>query len=1101
MDNTKANSTRSYSGNYSKSKESLSESNQNSYSEFSKNNSNRVVSGKNNLSYQAISHTKDSSVVSSDSNTNLDFPESIEVHATTNDLTSPAKDNSGPPKAPTNLLTPPKIPLYYPRSDSNRKSSRDKVCNSDRRVSVSSLANKKNYSTRHFNKKHSCSTISSEAKQKDKVDATEGRRSTSRKNSSKKSDKDSATSLESDKKIEISEKGLEDEETKINVFEPELTEQKLEHENHIRTEQPKLPSIVICDKNSEKQLKVSQDFSRSDVSIDEEEILKNSSFKRVDCKSTGHIEFSTKQGTLRDDTISNQSKNDFGADNDLLQESKIIDEKIQEREKELNLLDQKILTKMEEANKLEETFNQKVSRYDEEYNNKVETTTSELTNLKQHTNFIDVEIKKSNHQLSEKQEELKLQEHSVLVQNQQVDSTGSYLNTKNIEAVQKTVELDKLNEDCKELSSKINGLTQSVEKMKSLKIKEKMQLIINKLELNLLFPTINALIKNKVLCQKDEAIDRKYAEMETIQKLTDENISNKAKIENLHRSIDNNKKAHDFMKKDFGAKIVNLLDEKKKLKKSKEELYSSKLSMQQQPIEENELTVPKGLKKSESTSSMLSNSNKVEDWIKVRIFSMWVRVANERIKIHQNKKAKQAIETLKKLAAEKSKNKIVEQNSLIINASMFAHIMGRLFKKANQTNYRYSFELTQSYSMRKNGVPPNLLLQSAFSTDGLQQDLPEANSTGYQMNTPPYEKFYEDRQNDSGIQEKHESQDYEIRQEAINFIVDASKTDIEKSQKIPDLSVSDKESVVIDSICYDKESETKSKLKSYSSQVNLSVKSQKSFKSGNNHKSTQNLLPNVTLLKKDSSKLFVSHHGDNISEVQGSNIDYIQEKNDSESNVDCKSKSYKSRSNFEKSIFTKTCTAADRNIELTNKENLAKEEICIINNSDSTSMDSIANDDPQDTDNIKKEEFYANLESELNQRVKQDQQMDSELIDEETKVNNALKEEEEKYNAREETPGFLGGIFNRITGLFSCKREVPEKLTFIKEDSEKSESERSDSERSDSARSDTERSNSERSETEKSISVNQSSEYETESRAQSEFDSVAPTESQKSTYM
>jgi len=48
------------------------------------------------------------------------------------------------------------------------------------------------------------------------------------------------------------------------------------------------------------------------------------------------------------------------------------------------------------------------------------------------------------------------------------------LNTKNIEAVQKTVELDKLNEDCKELSSKINGLTQSVEKMKSLKIKEKM---------------------------------------------------------------------------------------------------------------------------------------------------------------------------------------------------------------------------------------------------------------------------------------------------------------------------------------------------------------------------------------------------------------------------------------------------------------------------------------------------------------------------------------------------------------------------------------------------------------------------------------------------
>jgi len=52
---------------------------------------------------------------------------------------------------------------------------------------------------------------------------------------------------------------------------------------------------------------------------------------------------------------------------------------------------------MEEANKLEETFNQKVSRYDEEYNNKVETTTSELTNLKQHTDFIDVEIKKSNH--------------------------------------------------------------------------------------------------------------------------------------------------------------------------------------------------------------------------------------------------------------------------------------------------------------------------------------------------------------------------------------------------------------------------------------------------------------------------------------------------------------------------------------------------------------------------------------------------------------------------------------------------------------------------------------------------------------------------------
>ena len=53
--------------------------------------------------------------------------------------------------------------------------------------------------------------------------------------------------------------------------------------------------------------------------------------------------------------------------------------------------------------------------------------------------------------------------------------------------------------------------------------------------------------------------------------------------------------------------------------------------------------------------------------------------------------------------------------------------------------------------------------------------------------------------------------------------------------------------------------------------------------------------------------------------------------------------------------------------------------------------------------------------------------MDSELIDEETKINNELKEEVEKYDNREENPGFIGGIFNRITGLFSCKKEMPEK--------------------------------------------------------------------------
>ena len=169
------------------------------------------------------------------------------------------------------------------------------------------------------------------------------------------------------------------------------------------------------------------------------------------------------------------------------------------------------------------------------------------------------------------------------------------MTNKNKEAVQKTVQLNNLNSDCKDLSSKIGDLTQQVDKMKILNMKQKLLFMVNKVELNLLFPIINKLLKNKVQSKKNE-------ELEIIRKVTFENEANKAKIESLQRRVTNNKNGYDFMKKDFGAKISTLLEEKKKLEKSKEEFCKEKLSIQES-IDPNLLSVSNNLAKSSSSTS------------------------------------------------------------------------------------------------------------------------------------------------------------------------------------------------------------------------------------------------------------------------------------------------------------------------------------------------------------------------------------------------------------------------------------------------------------------------------------------------------------------
>ena len=149
------------------------------------------------------------------------------------------------------------------------------------------------------------------------------------------------------------------------------------------------------------------------------------------------------------------------------------------------------------------------------------------------------------------------------------------------------------------------------------------------------------------------------------------------------------------------------------------------------------------------------------------------------------------------------------------------------------------------------------------------------------------------------------------------------------------------------------------------------------------------------LVKRVSSKFLVSYKGDDLeSRVPESNFEHNQEQNKSEKNGVCHSISYKSQSNCNKSIFTKTCTAVDKDIKSLHKKNESKDLEACNNNSDSTIMDSeIANDETQESDKTKKDLFYTNLENELILRAQEDQELDSEIVDEEAQINNALKEE------------------------------------------------------------------------------------------------------------
>ena len=298
--------------------------------------------------------------------------------------------------------------MFYPRSDSKqRKESPKKVHASDRRVPVASVLTKINTSSRNFAKRHVESTISSKAKQLLRKDQIGSKRPLSRNSSQQRAEKDSEHDAHVIEKMK---------EPKIVISKPNFSEKKVEHENPVQTEQVKCPSIIICDDDSVGKLEVSQNLEDgADFQvIDREDILKSQSFIKAnsdwnDSEESSIHEFSSNINvySIKEDTISNLSKNDFGIESEIFKKNELIDQKICDKEKELDQINQTILSKIEEAGILEEAYNSKLTKFDEEYNNKVETSNVNLVTLKEKTNYIDTEIKKNNKMLSDRKDELK----------------------------------------------------------------------------------------------------------------------------------------------------------------------------------------------------------------------------------------------------------------------------------------------------------------------------------------------------------------------------------------------------------------------------------------------------------------------------------------------------------------------------------------------------------------------------------------------------------------------------------------------------------------------------------------------------------------------
>ena len=100
MENTKTNISRTHTRNHSKSKEENSDSKQISQSNITITNSARTTSAKNNKSYQAISHTKATSLSSSEKG--IAKSQKSEVNGNTIVINSPIKDRDEKLNVPGN---------------------------------------------------------------------------------------------------------------------------------------------------------------------------------------------------------------------------------------------------------------------------------------------------------------------------------------------------------------------------------------------------------------------------------------------------------------------------------------------------------------------------------------------------------------------------------------------------------------------------------------------------------------------------------------------------------------------------------------------------------------------------------------------------------------------------------------------------------------------------------------------------------------------------------------------------------------------------------------------------------------------------------------
>ena len=814
------------------------------------------------------------------------------------------------------------------------------------------------------------------------------------------------------KKLEIDEEALKVQESQCSIKLQKIEARKKELELTQREN----------DKLRKSYEKKAADISEKSLEMDSltEEIK-----SKMEILKKEQDELNLKEGDLRKEIAKNKEK------------QKIVDTK----EQQIKDITTKLESKTNELHKIESSWKDNEIKLEKQYKTKIQKNEEKVSDLETKSKNLDGQVKQTNKMLSDKKDEIKDLENQVSRLNQQVSSTDKYQDRKNKEAVKKGKDIDKLNQDVRNMNDQIKKLKSDLESVKKSGFKQKCFYIVNKIHMNLQLPSLDRMISNK-----REFVRKWISENSDIVAKNNKEIRIE-KLKIIYCKNDLKLMAKAFSHFSLTAKKFQAESE---LKKQQEENLTNKQTI--------------------SELKILLIQEKIDEKIKWKMFSMVLKVSEQKHFVSNYKSKKLALEILRKYCiSQNSKPTNLISTTSNMNYTMGGYLLNKITKRVIIKSLHESF--TEIYNRavtdqnpEKAQITANQFVDSEYTEEIILTDNLSISKKLYEtpVNTNKYENpantdysifKLEDTKLNSEIQkqdhfnaESHDDVNEKINQigdfadsptnpiDTLKYSTspDASKINFGKKNLNPYNNVAN-ENVALKPSPSENNINSTSKRTSQNISDNLqNVKSEENLHI-DSHKTSNHTERNIFNEQPfDSSNLVDSDLKDHpevfkknndtannsvfLEKSQNSKKTEPKSKKDENLNNDISNKSLVSKSNKNNESFNKQSETNSSIIE----ESFIKDEQSLMYQSPTLRKQTKVNDNDFNIEiknNEDNKDFEGRIQTEIESRIKQDT--------EEQNLDQILKNE---FDSQEANKGFISKIFTKFSNLCSCKKEEDQSL-------------------------------------------------------------------------